>query len=80
MCSHDYIRTSLPSPPATPATPPTCRYLESCPRYSEMTLDANAVDCEGCPAYEPPAETVRRAARALGRLRIVSRDVRSGGG
>jgi len=29
-----------------------CVHLEKCVKYTEMSLDPRAVDCEDCPAYE----------------------------
>jgi len=29
-----------------------CKHFEGCLRYTEMTLDWTALNCEGCPAYE----------------------------
>ncbi|WP_304328109.1 hypothetical protein [Candidatus Culexarchaeum yellowstonense] len=29
-----------------------CKHYDECLKYSEMTLDSSALNCEGCPAYE----------------------------
>ena len=29
-----------------------CKQLPECVKYSEMTLDPVAADCNGCPAHE----------------------------
>jgi len=29
-----------------------CKHYEECLRYTEMTLDSTALNCEGCPTYE----------------------------
>jgi len=29
-----------------------CRHYNKCLRYTEMTLDWTALDCQNCPAYE----------------------------
>jgi len=30
-----------------------CRNFDKCVKYTEMTLDSNAISCGDCPAYEP---------------------------
>ncbi len=35
-----------------------CKHFEECLRYTEMTLDAQALNCENCPAYEPDIDDV----------------------
>ena len=35
---------------------PRCKHYRECLEYTGMTLDAQALNCEGCPAYEPEEE------------------------
>jgi len=30
-----------------------CENFDKCVRYTEMTKNPHAIDCEGCPAYKP---------------------------